>query len=320
MNRLALRKNAVLVVGALILIGLLQFVMTDYHVLMASRMMVLATFAVGFNILFGYLGLLSLGHAMFFAAGVYGAGLSIQHLGWSLLPAFGLGICAASVLALVIGAITLRSLRVSFMIVTLMFAQVGSLMVLYFAQWTNGQEGFSLPASARSISIAGLVLDLSHAETRYNLAFLLLSIAVLTVFLYLKGGRGRVATAIRDNEERTQMLGFDVFAAKLEIFVLSGALSGAAGAAYALLFGYVGATFASFQYSIEALLFTLLGGAGTLLGPLVGVVLMVAMIDELSEMTSAYLLVIGILLIVLILWFPKGILGTIRERWAPWML
>jgi branched-chain amino acid transport system permease protein len=255
MSRAAGWTNGVLVAGVLALIGLLQFVIADYHVLMASRMMVLATFAVGFNILFGYLGLLSLGHAMFFAAGLYGAGLSIHHFGWSLPSAFALGVVAASVLALVIGAIILRTIRVSFMILTLMFAQVGSLMVLYFAEWTNGQEGFSLPASARSLSIAGMRLDLTQAETRYNLALLLLSVAVFVLFFYLKGGRGRVATAIRDNEERTQMLGFDVFAAKLEVFVISGALSGAAGAAYALLFGYVGATFASFQYSIEALLF-----------------------------------------------------------------
>jgi branched-chain amino acid transport system permease protein len=320
MSNVMVWKNGVLVVAVLVFIGMAQFVLADYHVLMGSRMMLLATFAVGFNVLFGYLGLLSLGHAMFFAAGIYGAGLVVYHLDWSLPLAFATGVASASALSLVIGAITLRTIRVSFMIVTLMFAQVGSLMILYFSGLTNGQEGFSLPASARSVSIAALELDLSSAVTRYNIAFVLLSIAVLFLFFYLKGARGRVATAIRDNEERTQMLGFDVFAAKLEIFVISGALSGAAGAAYALLFGYVGSTFASFQYSIEALLFTLLGGAGTLMGPLVGVLLMVAMIDKLSELTSAYLLVIGVLLIVLILWFPKGILGTIRERWAPWML
>eukprot|EP01032_Pedospumella_encystans_P037877 gene37877-42902_t len=92
-----------------------------------------------------------------------------------------------------------------------------------------------------------------------------------------------------------------------------GGIAGAAGAAYGLLFGYMGSTFASVQYSIEVLLFTLLGGAGTLLGPLLGVGLMMTLIDRLSELTSAYLLVIGVVLIALVLWFPKGILGSIRE-------
>ena len=109
-------------------------------------------------------------------------------------------------------------------------------------------------------------------------------------------------------------------AAKLEAFLYSGGIAGAAGAAYGLLFGYMGSTFASIQYSIEVLLFTLLGGAGTLLGPLIGVVLMMTLIDQLSEITSAYLLVIGVVLIALVLWFPKGILGSIRERWLPWLM
>lgn len=320
MTASAFRKNLVLTLLVLAALLLLQFVLPEYHVLMATRMMVLAVFAVGFNALLGYIGLLSLGHAMFFACGLYAAGLSVYHFGFSLLAAFGVSLIASAILSLVIGAITLRTIRVSFMIVTLMFAQVGYLAVLYFAEWTNGQEGLSLPASARQMALGPWTLNIADAVTRYNIALVLLAASLGILLFYLKGTRGRVATAIRDNEGRTEMLGFNVFAAKLEMFVLSGTLSGAAGAAYGLLFGYLGATFASFQYSIEALLFTLLGGAGTLLGPLIGVVLMVAMIDKLSELTSAYFLVIGIVLIVLILWFPKGILGTIRERWAPWLL
>lgn len=313
-------KNAGLVALVLVLLLVLQFVLPQYYVLTATRMMVLAVFAVGFNLLLGYIGLLSLGHAMFFAGGLYAAGLGVYHLDLALPVAFLLAILVSAALAALIGALSLRAIRVSFMIVTLMFAQVAYLATLYFATYTNGQEGLSLPQKARSFALAGLHVDLTDAVTRYNLALGLLALSLGAVLFYLRGRRGRLAIAIRENEGRTEMLGFNVFAAKLEVFMLSGALSGAAGAAYALLFGYIGSTFASFQYSIEALLFTLLGGAGTLLGPLVGVVLMVTMIDKLSEITTAYLLVIGLVLIVLILWFPKGILGTIRERWAPWLM
>ncbi|MCO5732234.1 branched-chain amino acid ABC transporter permease [Rhizobium sp. SSA_523] len=320
MSRADFRKNLILTLGILAVLLALQFVLPEYHVLMATRMMLLAVFALGYNALLGYAGLLSLGHALFFAFGLYTAGLTVYHLNWPLPLAFVGAILSSALLALVIGAVTLRTARVSFMIVTLMFAQAGYLLVLYLSALTNGQEGLSLPPSARSIPAGNLVLDLTDAATRYNLAFALLAASLLILLFYLRGRRGRIITAIRDNEERTTMLGFNVFAGKLEIFTLSGALSGASGAAYGLLFGYLGATFASFQYSIEALLFTLLGGAGTLLGPLIGVALMVVMIDKLGEITNAYLLVIGLLLIALILWFPKGILGSIRERWAPWLL
>ena len=115
------------------------------------------------------------------------------------------------------------------------------------------------------------------------------------------------------------MLGYDTFRYKLGAFVISGTISAAAGAAYALLFGYIGATFASIQYSIYPLLWTLLGGAGTVAGPFLGTLLMFYLVDFSSSYTSAHLLVVGIALVLLVLFFPKGILGTLRERWLPWL-
>ena len=125
--------------------------------------------------------------------------------------------------------------------------------------------------------------------------------------------------AIRENEERAKMLGYDPFRYKLLALVISGVFAGAAGAMYALLFGYVGATFATIQYSIFPLLWVLLGGAGTVLGPFLGTVFMFYLVDLTSAITDAYMLVVGIVLVLLVLWVPKGILGTLRERWAPWL-
>jgi len=314
------RRNFILLVVVLVALFLLQFVVPDYYVLTITRIMTLAVFAIGYNMLLGYIGLMSLGHAMFFAAGLYGAGLLTYHFGIAVPLAFLGGLITALLLALVIGFLSLRTQRVSFMIVTLMFSQVGFLMTLYFADATGGQDGLKLPHAARSFQLVGLTFDLTNEIVRFNLAFGLLLVALAISFFILVSRRGRIFAAIRENEGRTEMLGFNVFAAKLEAFLYSGAIAGAGGAAYGLLDGYVGSTFASIQYSIEVLLFTLLGGAGTLLGPLIGVALMTTMIDRLSEVTTAYLLVVGVVLIVIVLWFPKGILGTIRERWLPWLM
>lgn len=315
-----IRRNLILLAVAMAGIFALQFVLPQYYVLTATRMMVLALFAIGYNMLLGYVGLLSLGHAIFFAAGLYGAGLASYHFGIPVPLAFLVGIAAALILAFAIGWVALPTMRVSFMIVTLMFSQVGFLTTLYFASWTGGQDGLSLPAAARHFSVLGVDLSLADETVRFNIAFLLMFAGLALSFLVLVSRRGRIFTAIRENEGRTEMLGFNTFAAKLEAFLYSGGIAGAAGAAYGLLFGYMGSTFASIQYSIEVLLFTLLGGAGTLLGPLVGVALMMTLIDQLSELTSAYLLVIGVVLIALVLWFPKGILGTIRNRWVKWLM
>lgn len=312
-------RAAVLHVAVVAALFAAQFVLPEYHHLSIARVMVLATFAIGFNLMFGYTGLLSLGHALFFAAGLYGAGLVAWHLDWTAPAAFAAGIAAGLAISVVIGAVALRTTGVAFMIVTLMFAQAGYLTALYFNAFTRGDEGFVLPGAVRRFVVAGLHLDLSSPVTRYNLALGLLALALLATYLLVRSSFGRVLVAIRENEDRARMLGYDTFRYKLAAVAVSGTLAAAAGAAYALLFSYVGATFASIQYSIYPLLWTLMGGAGTVLGPVLGTVLMFYLVDISSGYTAAYLLVVGVVLVLLILFFPKGVLGTVRDRWAPWL-
>jgi branched-chain amino acid transport system permease protein len=125
--------------------------------------------------------------------------------------------------------------------------------------------------------------------------------------------------AMRENEERSRMLGYNPFTVKLAALACSGLYAGAAGAAYALLFGYAGASFATIQYSILPMLYVLLGGAGTTLGPFLGALVMFALIEAASGLTSAYFFLVGAALVALVLFAPKGILGTIRERWVRWL-
>ena len=312
-------KSLALHVMVVALLFSLNFLLPDYHHGVLARVMVLAVFAMGYGLLFGYAGLLSLGHAMFFAAGMYGTGLSMLHLGWSAPFGFLGGIAAGALLALVIGLLALRTTGVAFMIVTMMFAQVFYLTILYFSRWTRGDEGFVIDRQARVFDVAGLHLDLADPVTRYMAALILFTVVLFVLLRIVSSPFGRVLVAIRENEERTRMLGYDVFANKLAAVVVSGTICAAAGAAYALLFGFAGATFASVQYSILPLLWVLLGGAGTTIGPLLGTLFMYYVVDVTSGYTSAYLLVVGAALIVLVLFFPKGVLGTVRDRWARWL-
>jgi branched-chain amino acid transport system permease protein len=294
---------------------LLAFVLPAYHHGNLARIMVLATFATGYNIAFGYTGLLSLGHAMFFAAGIYGAGLGVETLGWGAGASFLAGTAAGAVLAAAVGIPALRTSGVAFLIVTLMFAQAAHLAALYFGTVTRGDEGFVIPEHARTV--AGLALG--DPDVRYAAALLLFAVALAGQLWLVRSGPGRVMVAIRENEERTRMLGYDPFRSRLLALTLSGLYAGAAGAAYALLFGYAGATFASIQYSILPLLWVLLGGAGTTLGPLVGTALMFYLVDLASGVTDAYLLVVGGALVALVLFAPAGILGALRRRALPWL-
>jgi branched-chain amino acid transport system permease protein len=311
-GRPALLKAMPLAVIALLFA--VQFALPDYHHTNMARILVLATFAVGYNVAFGYAGLLSLGHAMFFAAGLYGAGMSVQFLGFSVPAAFLVGALCGLALALAVGLVALRTSGVSFMIVTLMFAQAAYLTILYFNDVTRGDEGFVLAQELRQLSLGGLALDLTDPDVRYNCALAVFVACYLFSIALLRSPVGRVLVAVRENEERAQMLGYNTFGYRLLALGISGALSGLSGAVYALLFAYVGATFASTQYSIYALLWVLLGGVGTTLGPLVGTALMFYLVDFTSEITSSYLILVGLVLVVLVVACPRGLIGTLGRR------
>jgi len=294
----------------LALLAAAPWLLSPYHAGNLARIMVLAVFAMGYNLAYGYTGLLSLGHALFLAAGMYAAALSALHwglgAGWALLLGTGAG-CGAAVL---VGLPALRAAGVSFMIVTLMFAQAGQLLLLYLRDWTGGDQGFSLPAASRVL--AGHAL--SEPGPRYWAAFGLCAAALVATLALARSRHGRLMRALRENEDRCRMLGYDVGAAKLAVLALSGAFAGAAGAAQALLFGYAGASYAGLAYSILPLLHVLAGGAGTVAGPLVGAALIFTLTDLASDASEAPGLVIGASLVVLVLFAPRGLLGLVRAR------
>lgn len=302
-------------VGLLLVLLALNFVLPAYHHGNIARVMVLATYAIGYNVLFGYTGLLSLGHALFFAAGMYGMGLSIRHFGYSPLPALAVGIGFGALVGVVIGALALRTKGVAFMIVTLMFAQAGYLVILLAGKWTRGDEGFVIQQAERVL----FGIDLSDQHNRYLAALAMFAICLLLSLWLVRHPIGRVFVAIRENEERAQLLGYNIWLYKLSAVVASATISAAAGATYGLLFGYAGATFATVQYSIFPLLWVLLGGAGTVLGPFIGAVFMFYLIDLSSGITNAYMLIAGVVLVLLTLFAPQGIMGELRRRIWAWL-
>lgn len=309
------RKIWALHLGLIVLLLVLNWLLPAYHHTNLARIMVLSVFAMGYNIAFGYTGLLSLGHALLFAAGMYGAGLSAQIFAMPALPALLAGVLSAVLMATAVGLLALRTKGVSFMIVTLMFAQAGYLCVLYFSNVTHGDQGINIAATSRTL----LGADLSSETPRYLVAWAVFGAGLIGNLVLVRAPFGRVMIAMRENEDRSRMLGYDPYRTKLIVMVTSGFYCGVAGAAFALMFGYVGASFATIQYSILPMLWVLLGGAGVVLGPFIGALLMFYLIDISSSYTSAHLLVVGVALLTLVLFAPRGILGTVRERWLPWL-
>jgi len=304
--------------GIVLALFALQFVLPAYHHVNAARIMVYAMLAIGYNILLGYTGLMSLGHAMFFAAGAYGAGLAVHWLDFGPIAAFATGSGSGLALSLLAGLFLVRTTGVAFLIVTLMLSQAFFLSILYFNGITLGEQGIVLSNTA-AVEAFGLRFHLSDPALKYNLALLAFALSLFVSLWLVRSPLGRVLIAIRENEPRTRMLGYNTFAYRYLAITMSGTIAGLSGALYCLLFSYVGASFASLQYSTLPLLWALLGGAGTIVGPLIGTGLMFYLIDISSGVTSSYLLVVGAALLVLTLWFPKGIAGAVRSRWLPWL-
>jgi len=313
------RRVAAIHAAVLLALAAAQFVLPPFHHTMLARIMVLAAFASGYNVLLGYTGLMSLGHAMFFAAGVYGTGLTVYYLGFGAPAAFAVGVMASVVLSTAVGLLALRTTGVAFLIVTMMFAQVFYLATLYFNRITGGDQGLTLTGRLQPLAVGAFQLTFADPAVKYNVALATFALCFLSTLWLIRSPAGRVLIAIRENEDRTRMLGYNTFRYKLLALVVSGGISGVAGSAYTLLFSYVGSTFASILYSIYPLLWTLLGGGGTTVGPLLGTWFMTYAVDIASGITSAYLLAVGAALVILIMWFPTGIVGGIRARWWRWL-
>lgn len=301
--------------GVLALLAGLQLVVPPFHHGMLARIMVLAAYAAGYNLLLGSAGLMSLGHAMFFSAGMYGTGLTIHYLGVGVATDFPLGVVAALAVAAVVGLVTLRTAGPAFLIVTMMLAQAFYLVALYFNEITRGRSG-AHPLGSPPRSRGGR-LALADPAVKYNVALTVFAACLFGNLWIVRSPVGRILLALRENEERTRLLGYNTPRYKLLSVTVSGVISAVAGSAYTLLFSYVGSTLAGILYSIYPVLWALLGGAGTTLGPLVGTLVMTYLVDVASGLTTACLIVVGTTLVVTILWVPAGIVGGIRARWAP---
>lgn len=305
--------------GLIVVLLGLQFVIPPFHRTMLGRIMVLAAYAMGYNVLLGYTGLMSLGHAMFFASGMYATGLTVLYWGFGAVEAFVASVLASLAVSTIVGLIALRTSGVAFLIVTMMFSQAFYLTTLYFNEITMGDEGFILSGHLQPLQVGRWELALSDTAVKYNLSLLFFALCLIFSLWLTQSPIGRVLVAVRENEDRTRLLGYNTFAYKLLSLMISGTISGAAGSMYTLTASYVGSSFASILYSIYPLLWTLLGGSGTTVGPFLGTALMTYIVDKASEFTEAWLLAVGVALVILVVWFPTGVVGGIKARWATWL-
>ena len=270
-----------------------------------------ALFACAFNLLLGYGGLLSFGHAMFLGTAGYVSAYAAKSWGFPPELAIALGTLAAAALGAVVGALAIRRQGIYFAMITLAIAQM---MYFFYLQapFTHGEDGIqSVPRG----TLFGL-FDLSQLMTMYYVVLAIFIAAFVLIYRIVHSPFGQVLKAIRENEPRAISLGYDADRYKLLAFILSAALAGLAGATKAIVFQLASLTDVHWTMSGEVVLMTLLGGMGTIFGPVVGAFIIIALENYLSGFGEWVTIITGVIFIVCVLAFRRGIVGELAAWWA----
>jgi len=294
-------------IKAAILIGALAFLLVAPFLLypiFLMKLLCFALFAAAFNLLLGYTGLLSFGHAAFFGGAAYFTAHAVKEWGWP--PEFGLllGVTGAAGLGLIMGAIAIRRQGIYFAMITLALSQMFFFFCLQ-AGFTHGEDGIQSVPRGHLLG----VIDLSNSTNLYFTVLGVFLIGMALIWRFVNSPFGMILKSIRENENRAISLGYSVARYKLGAFVMSAALTGLAGGMKALVFQFATLTDVGWQMSGEVILMTLLGGIGTLIGPVFGAGLVVSLQNYLATSNVPVTIITGIVFMVCVLLFRRGLVG-----------
>ncbi len=298
---------------------------------LATQILIVGIAAIGLNVLLGYAGQLSYGHAAFYGLGTYGAGLTLLRF-FPNVHSFALpiiiGVAIATLAAFAIGSLVVRLYGIYFALLTVAFAQMVYFIVFQWRDLTNGDDGLqgittpplnlgfvridlSAPLPALNLGPFG---DLSAIKTWYVFSAIVMFAVLIFVRTLVRSQFGDVLTAIRENEERSTFVGFDVRRYKIAAFVISGALCGLSGALRALYDGSTAIDALTIDTSGNFVIYTVVGGVQTLFGPVVGTGLIMWLQNVISAKTDAWRLIEGIIFVAVIVFLPSGLVGSLRRR------
>ncbi len=304
-------RAAALVV--LLALALLPLVATPYVLLVLTAALALGLFALSYDLVLGVTGLISVSHATLFGVGAYGMAIGMTRLGLAFWPGALLGVVAAMALAWVIGFFSVRTSGPGFIIMTVIFAHALEQLANVWTSLTGGENGIMLGLSRVAI-LPGVDVRLSAgSRSAYYAIVVCLLVALLACRAVVRSPFGLVLQAIRGNEGRTLALGYRVSRYKILVNVVAGALAAVAGVAYALSQGFVSVDLMRVLLSVEVIVWTIVGGPGTLLGPVLAAVLMSLGVEYLRAVTRHYLFAVGLVTLLVVLFLPEGLGGAVNR-------
>jgi len=302
------RGSAALLLTILVL-AVLPYLLSTYYLGLVIEILIFALFAMSLDLLIGYTGMASLGHAAYFGVAAYAVGLLAMKLHWSVWLALPAALIIVALVATLFGLLALRTRGSYFLMITLALSQVAWGIAFGWRSLTGGDDG--LP----NIPRPELAADWPLAGDRsfYFFILLLVGVGVLLLTHVVTSPFGFALRGIRESETRMQALGYNVWRYKFAAFIVAAVFAGLAGALYAYYNRFVSPDYLGVFRSAEVLLMVILGGAGTLIGPAIGAAVIVLLENIISAYTERWLIVIGTIYILVALFAPDGIVGFVRD-------
>lgn len=314
-------RNAVAAAAVFLALCAVPFLAGKFAIYLTMRIMLLGIFAVGYNLLLGQTGLLSFGHGAFYAAGAYGLGLFGVHVSTHPLLGVAAGVVAAVLLALLVGYLCVRHTEIYFAMLTLACGMMAFSFFWNARGITGGDDGLIGIVRAPVSLFGGVKMPIGKDDQFYFFVLFFFTLGVWAVHRIRQSPFGLALAGIRENARRSEFAGVPVRRYRLAVFVLSGAFAGLAGSLEALLESNARPFMAHWTHSAEPVLVSLLGGLSSLAGPLVGSAIFVAMREIIQRFTENWMLGFGIVLLVIIIGFRGGVMGTLsalfRKATAP---
>ncbi|WP_424461483.1 branched-chain amino acid ABC transporter permease [Ottowia sp.] len=291
--------------------ALMPLVVRDQYVLhIAIMVLFYAVLASSLNLVVGYVGEFSLGHTAFLGTGAYTAAILSTQYGWPMWATVPVAGLLAALVGVVIGGVTLRLQGPFFVIVTLSFAEVLRLVADNWIGLTNGPMGIAGIAQPALLGDAG---NLGAKQFYYAVAWVLLAITLYLSFRFVHSNAGRAAVAVRENRYVAQSIGIRPLSYSMLALVLGALLSGMAGGFYAHYISFVGPEVFRFAFMVSMIIMVLIGGKGTLVGPLIGALLVTFLEEYLREAKELRLSIFGLAVIAIVLFLPRGLMGFVVQ-------
>jgi branched-chain amino acid transport system permease protein len=296
--------------AALAVLIALPAVLSSYQLSLVTKMLIFGIFAMSLDLLLGYAGLPSLGHAAYFGVAAYTVGLLALRVGNNFWIDFPVGLLMATGVSALFGLFALRTRGSYFLMITLALGQVLWGIAFGWRSLTGGDDGLpSVPRPQLPLPWA-----LTDGIPFYYFVLLFFALAIGLLALIVSSPFGRALVGIRESERRMEVLGYDVWRYKYVAFILAGLFAGLAGNLFVYFNGFVSPSYLNIIFSASALLMVILGGAGTLLGPALGAAVIVGLENLISAYVERWMLVLGVIYVLVTLFAPNGLVGLVRQR------